>query len=46
MMGVKAEICEGRWVDRRWATGALWSRVVKWLLMAANSSKRDGGQRL
>jgi hypothetical protein len=27
MMGVKAEICEGRWVESRWATGALFEVV-------------------
>jgi hypothetical protein len=26
MMGVKAEMCEGRCVERRWATGALFGK--------------------
>ena len=29
MIGVKAEMCEGRWVDRRWDTGALLSETVR-----------------
>ena len=29
MMGVKAEMCEGRWVLRRWDTGALLSETVR-----------------
>jgi hypothetical protein len=29
MIGVKAEMCEGRWVLRRWDTGALFSEMVR-----------------
>jgi hypothetical protein len=36
MIGVKAEMCEGRWVDSRWATGALFPEFVRRYLVGGD----------
>jgi hypothetical protein len=36
MIGVKAEMCEGRWVESRWATGALFPEFVRRYLVGGD----------
>jgi hypothetical protein len=36
MIGVKAEMYEGRWVDSRWATGALFPEFVRRYLVGGD----------